>query len=186
MKLKRVIPLFLVLILTGCHATSELERGMALRSSILKAESVTLDAVVTAEFEDRSCTFELNCGFDKQGNMAFTVSAPESISGIQGTVSQEGGNLRFQDTALYFELLTDDRISPVTAPWIFMKALRSGYITSGCVEETGLRLSIDDSYEDDALNLDIWCGENDLPCRGEILSEGMRILSIEVKNMTIS
>lgn len=183
---KWAIPLILALFLAGCQTSSELERGMALRSSVLKAEQTELDAKITASFEDRSGTFQLHCTFNKQGDMSFTVTAPESISGIQGTVSQEGGKLRFADTVLFFELLTDEKLSPVTAPWIFMKALRGGCITSACTENGQLRISVDDSYEDDALNLDIWCGENDLPQYVEILSDGMRILSIEVKNMTFS
>ena len=183
---KWAISLILVLFLTGCSAATELERGMALRSSLLKAQAVTWDAEVTARYEDRSYTFGLNCRFDGQGNMAFTVTAPETISGIQGTVSQAGGDLRFADTALYFELLTDDQLSPITAPWILMKTLRSGYITSACEEDGLLRLSIDDSYEEDALKLDVWCSEEGLPVRGEILYDGLRILSMEVKNVVIS
>lgn len=182
----RVISLFLVLFLTGCSASSELERGMALRSSLLKSHCVSFDAEVTARFEDRSCSFGLSCQFDERGNMRFTVTSPESISDIQGTVDQKGGNLCFADTALYFELLTDQQISPVTAPWILMKALRSGYITAACTEEGMLRLSVDDSYEENALNLDIWCGEGEIPVRGEILRDGLRIVSMEVKNFVIS
>ena len=183
---KWAISLIMLLFLVGCSAATELERGMALRGSLLKAQEVAWDAEVTARYEDRSYTFGLNCRFDGQGNMAFTVTAPETISGIQGTVSQAGGNLRFEDTALYFELLTDDQISPITAPWILMKTLRGGYITSGCEENGLLRLSIDDSYEEDALKLDVWCSEDNLPIRGEILYDGLRILSMEVKNVVIS
>ncbi len=39
-----------------------------------------------------------------------------------------------------------------------MKTLRSGYITSAGMDGGRLRLTIDDSYEDDALHLDIWLG----------------------------
>ena len=47
-----------------------------------------------------------------------------------------------------------------------------------------LRLAIDDSYEEDALHLDIWLGSEDLPVRGEVLWQGRRILSLEIKNFT--
>ena len=45
-----------------------------------------------------------------------------------------------------------------------------------------LRLTIDDSYEDDALHLDIWLGEDDCPEDAEILYKERRILSIKVTN----
>ena len=49
-----------------------------------------------------------------------------------------------------------------------------------------LRLTIDDSYEDDAMTLDIWLSREDRPQRAEILYDGKRILSLDVKNFAIS
>jgi hypothetical protein len=48
-----------------------------------------------------------------------------------------------------------------------------------------LRISIDDSYEENALHLDYWLGEGDLPVRCEIVYDDRRILSLEVSNFTI-
>ena len=48
-----------------------------------------------------------------------------------------------------------------------------------------VRVSVDDSYEEDALHLDIWLGEGDLPIHGEILYQNRRILSLEVKNFKL-
>ena len=48
-----------------------------------------------------------------------------------------------------------------------------------------LRLTIDDSYEEDALTLDIWLGENQMPVRAEILYDSRRILSMEVRDFAI-
>ena len=49
-----------------------------------------------------------------------------------------------------------------------------------------LRLSIDDSYEEDALHMDIWLNAENVPVRGEILYDDRRILSLDVKNFAIS
>lgn len=178
--------LVLVCFLSGCSGEGkELERGMALRSRLLKASSCSFDAEVTADYGDKLYTFSLGCQADSDGDVAFTVMEPDTISGISGTVSGDGGRLTFEDTALYFELLADDQVTPVSAPWILMKTLRSGCLTSAGLEEGLLRLSIDDSYEDDALHLDIWLDENDLPRRAEVLYDGRRILSLDVKNVDI-
>jgi len=83
-----------------------------------------------------------------------------------------------------FDLLADGQLSPVSAPWIFMKALHSGYLTSCGKEGDLLRLAVDDSYADDALHLDIWLGSDDLPIRAEILWQGRRLLSMDVTNFT--
>ena len=93
--------------------------------------------------------------------------------------------MTFDDIALQFDPMTDDQITPVLSPWIFMKTLRSGYLTSAGKDGEDLRLTIDDSYEEDALTLDIWLGENQLPVRTEILYDSRRILSMDVKEFAI-
>lgn len=182
---KWAIFLFILAVLSGCSAESEVERGMALRSSLLQAESTSFLAEISAEYGNTSYDFSLECSFDRQGNMDFTVIAPESIVGIRGSVLQDGGRLKFDDTALFFDLQADGQLSPVSAPWILMKTLRSGYLSSACTEEDYLLLSIDDSYADDALNLDIRIDSTGAPVHAEILYDGRRILSVAVKNFVI-
>ena len=172
--------------LTACSQTPrELERGMALRHRLLSAQSCSFDAEITADYGDKLHTFSMYCETDAEGNLSFTVTEPDTIAGITGTLSREGGSLTFGDTALHFELLTDDQLSPVSAPWILMKTLRSGYLTSGCIEDGLVRLTVDDSYAEDALQLDIWLDGNDLPQRAEILYDGYRILSLSLTNFTV-
>ena len=117
--------------------------------------------------------------------MTFEVVQPQSIAGITGTITGEGGFLTFDDVALHFDLLADDTVTPVSAPWIFLKTLRGGYLTSAGEEDGLLRVTIDDSYEEDALQLDIWLDEKNAPVRGEILYGGRRILSLSVTDFTI-
>lgn len=157
---------------------------MTFRSNILSAEGCRFDASITADYGDELYAFSMECQADASGNLTFSLTEPEALSGISGTVSDEGGRITFEDTALTFPLLTDDQLSPASAPWIFVKTLRSGYLTSACMEDGMLRLSMDDTYEEDALHLDIWMDENRMPVRGDILYDGRRILSVEVEDFT--
>lgn len=170
----------IVLFLTGCGAgASGLDEAMTLREKLLKASGCSFDAFVTADYGDKLFSFRLSCQGDGAGNLTFTVLEPESIAGISGTVSSSGGALTFDDTALSFPLMADGQVTPVTAPWLLMKTLRSGYISSAGREGETLRMVIDDSYQDDALHLDIWA-EDGTPVRGEILYDGRKILSVDV------
>lgn len=182
----KLLAVFLTLvILTGCIGKDhELERAMNLRAKILAAQC-TFDAEITADYGDEICTFSVYCEGDAQGNLGFRVTAPESIADITGVIDQEGGKLTFSDTALTFPLLADDQLSPVSAPWIFFKTLRGGYLTAAGMEEELLRLTIDDSYEEDALQVDIWLDANDYPVRAEILYDGKRILTLAISNFQI-
>lgn len=171
----------LILLLSGCASSpDEMETAMELRSKLLKSAGCSFHADISADYGDRIHTFALDCKADSAGNLAFTVVEPDAISGITGFLSGEGGSLTFDDTALHFGLLADDQLSPISAPWILIKTLRSGYITSVCTENGRIRLSIDDSYEDDPLRLDIWLNPEHEPEHADILYDGRRILSVAV------
>ena len=183
--MKRILAILLVLcMLPGCASQgSELDRAMALRTKLL-SKPVSFDARITADYGDSVHMFSLSCQADTQGNVTFTVTEPQSIRDITGTVSSGTGKLTFADKAIAFDLLADGQLSPLSAPWIFLKALRSGYMTSCGKEGEYLRLAVDDSYADDALHLDIWLGDGDVPLRAEILWQGSRVLSMDVGNFT--
>jgi len=152
------------------------------RNQMLTASGCTFAAKITADYGSELYQFSVKCHGNENGEIAFRISDPELLSGITGKISDTGGELTFDETALCFPLLTDEQLSPASAPWIFLKTLRSGYITSACFEEKLLRLSIDDSYEEDALHLDIWIDEKKAPIRADILYDGKRILSLDVEN----
>ena len=174
-----------LLLLGGCKGPEgELDRAMALRAKLL-ASSVSFDAGIRADYGDKVHSFSVYCEGDSQGNLGFWVTAPETIADITGRIDGGEGKLTFRDTALAFPLLAEDQLSPVSSPWIFYQTLRSGYLTSAGMEGDLLRLTIDDSYEEDALTLDIWLNGQDIPIRAEILYDGRRILTLEIENFQI-
>ena len=182
---KLAVLLIVLLFLGGCSGKQEeLERAMTLRAKLLASEC-SFDAKITADYGDKLYVFAMACQGDSRGNLTFTVTEPESIAGITGVISQDGGRLTFDNTALAFPLMADDQLTPVSAPWIFLKTLRGGYITSANTEEELLHLTIDDSYEEDALQLDIWLDGQNLPVQSDILYDGRRILTVQVSNFTL-
>lgn len=184
---KAVVLVLCMICLTACTTSSkEIDRGLALRTKLLQAECCTFETEITADYGDRLHVFSLFCQGDTNGTVTFSVIAPETIAGITGIIDNKGGKLTFDDVALHFELLAEDQLSPISAPWIFLKTLRSGYLTSAGMEEDCLRISMDDSYEEDALHLDIWLNADDIPERAEIVYDGKRILSLAVRNFVIS
>lgn len=158
---------------------------MKFRESLLAAQSCSFETEVTADYGDSLNQFRMGCQSDPSGKTAFEVLAPETIAGIKGNISYSGGELSFDDTVLYFDLLTDDQLSPVSAPWIFLKALRGGYITSVCREDSFLRVTVDDSYESDALTLDVWLEKDRVPVRADIFWDNRKILSLTVENFVL-
>ena len=182
---KLSVLLIVLLFLGGCSGKQEeLERAMTLRAKLLASEC-SFDAKITADYGDKLYVFAMTCQGDSRGNLTFTVTEPESIAGITGLISQDGGKLTFDDTALAFPLMADEQLTPVSAPWILLKTLRGGYLASANMEEELLHLTIDDSYEEDALQLDIWLDGQNLPVQSDILYDGRRILTVQVSNFTL-
>lgn len=179
--MKRIIPLLLVLFLAGCGgANSKMDRALALRNSLEKGNGCEFSCAVTADFGEKLYCFEMDCSVDSTGNLTFTVMEPESISGVSGTVSKDGGTIRFDHVALAFDPLAENIPSPVCGPWMLIHTLQSGYLSS-CDSDNGVfRISLDDSYQENAARVDVWLDENDCPTRGEIFWEGRRILTLDV------
>ena len=171
------------LLLSGCAGEpKEMGQALSFRKALLGAEKCSFDAEITADYGDSLYTFTLSCQADKQGNILFTVQQPETISGVSGKMDSGRAWLTFDDKALEFSPLTDGQVTPVGAPWLLLHALRSGYIASAGFEDNLLRLTIEDSFRDSPLHVDVWLEEGNVPCRGEILYKGARILSLSVAN----
>ena len=178
--------LLLCLMLAGCGGENqELERVMTFRAQLLAGMGCSFEAVITADYQDSIYTFGVSCRSDENGGLTFTVTQPDTISGISGRLDAQGGKLTFDQEVLAFEMLADGQVTPVSAPWLLVKTLRGGYVTSCGTEGDLLRASIDDSYQEDALRLDVWFDSEDKPIQVDILYADRRILSMEVKSFEI-
>ena len=166
----------------GCSGTTKLDPGLQLRARLLSATGYSFSTQVNADFGENVYSFEMDCQVDSQGAVAFCVTAPESISGITGNLNGQGGELTFDGTALAFDLLADGRFSPVSAPWLLVHTLHEGFITSCADLLTGVMLTIDESFRDDALTLHIYLGADTLPSGAEVFCDGQRVLSMTVNN----
>ena len=172
-----------VTLLGGC---SKVDRNMAkilnYREQLIAANQCSFQAKIVADYGNRIYDFDLDCIADKNGNLQFVVLAPDSISDITGQIHAGGGRLSFDSTVLAFPLIADGLLSPVSAPWIFLNALRSGYIISTGATDDGFRLTVNDSYAEDALRVDIWMDKQGAPFFGEIFWKNTRILSLTIEN----
>ena len=158
---------------------------MIFRESLLTAQACSFETEIVADYGDSLDQFRMACRADASGTISFEVLKPETIAGIKGNISYSGGELTFDDTALCFDLLTDDQLTPVSAPWILVKALRSGYIAAVGREESFLHITVDDSYDSDALTLDVWLKEDTVPVRADIIWDNRKILSLTVENFVL-
>ena len=180
MRVKLATILCVAIILCGCgNASDSLKDGMELRRQILESSGCSFHSTITADYGEKIYVFEMDCKTDKEGTLQFTVTSPDTIAGITGKISNEGGAITFDDKVLAFQTIADGQLTPVTAPWMLMKTLRSGYIRDSAKTDVGFEISVDDSYEEDALRLNVLV-KNGMPAEGEIFWQGRRILTVAV------
>ena len=163
-----------------------MDRAINLRQKIANSEKCFFEVEITADYQDSYYQFSMECEFDATGAVKFVVTKPDSISGITGSVSAEGGKLTFDDRSLLFATLADGQITPVSAPWLFMKGLSGGYIMGCGAERDGLLLSVKDSYDEDSFLIEIYTDDQDLPVSADLYWKNCRVISLRVKNFRIS
>lgn len=185
--MKRLVALVaVVFLMAGCSGRDDaLNQAMVLRAKLLGSGGCSFQAKVTADYSDQVHTFTMDCQTDLKGDMSFSMVEPDSVAGIQGVISGEEGKLTFDDTVLAFPLLADGQLSPVSGPWIFIQTLYSGNVKFCGMDGDMIRVAIDDSFEDDALRLEVWLNGDNLPVHGEILYRERRILTIVIDNFKI-
>ena len=167
------------MLLSGCASYQDTDPALQLRQQ-LQNSTCSFIAEITADYGDEIYTFSLNCSMETDGTVRFAVVKPESICDITGSMSGSGGAITFDDQVLAFPMLADGQVSPVSAPYLLIKTLRSGYIRS-CGEDGDLwKLQINDSYQDQALELDIWVTKDLQPVHCDILYAGRRYLSLVI------
>lgn len=178
--------LLIVVLLCGCNKNnSAMERALKFRNSLLQASSVTFDTVITADYESTIHTFKMNCQWDSTDQMKFTVLEPSSISGVSGTISRDNGKILFDEKALFFETIADRQITPISAPCVMMLAMKSGYIKGAGNSEDGYLIQLNDSYKENALDLNLQMNNDCEPIFVEVFYDGRRVVSLSIENFTI-
>lgn len=171
--------------LSGCTFSGDsMDSGLRLRNELLSASGCSFHAAVTADYGEKLYTFCVDCITDKNGKLTFSVTEPETISGITGFIEHNRSALTFDDEVLAFPQLTDDDISPISAPWIMINTLKSGYLTACGETEEGYELLLNDSYADEALQLEVYIDEDLKPYSCELLWRGRRVLSLKISKFT--
>ena len=171
--------------LLGCGRNDGLDKSLQLRDTLLQGAGCSFDCVITADYGEKQYTFEETCKSDGSGNLTFQVLKPESISGITGGVDGTGGKLTFEDQILAFPLLADGLLTPVTAPWLFLHSLRSGYINACECSSDEMQMIIHDSFQNASVETHIYCNKDNVPYFAEIYWESRRIVTLQIDNFVI-
>ena len=176
------VAVLIVSFLLGCESnTNSYHDIITMREKLNCGAQCKFTAFVTLDYGESLYTFAAECETDSQNNMSLTIVEPAAITGICCEIDAESGKLVFDDNILGFEMLADDQITPVCVPWLLLKTLRGGYISSYGAES----VLFDDSFKGCEFSTRLYFGKNGLPSEAEFIWQGKRIASMTVADFTI-
>ena len=162
-----------------------MDTAIKLRQKLHECDSLRFSTEIVSDYGDNLYSFQMNCIFDDAGDISFSVTSPDTISGISGTIDAKGGEIQFDQEMLAFPLLIDGQLSPICTPWVILNCLRSGYLSSCGSTAEGIQLIIDDTIQSNNIRCLVWLDQNHMPNYSEIVWNGRRILSASIKDVVI-
>lgn len=89
-------------VLCGCSAVNEPEQtAQAIQQKYASAQSIQTTAQIISNLNEETVTYEISYDYSQSDNTAvMTVNAPESIAGIQATITGEDFQFAYEDTQL--------------------------------------------------------------------------------------
>lgn len=184
--MRRVLCVVLLcVLLMACSAEGELAPAVEFRSKLVSSGGASFSAEVLADFGETVQSFCMDCQCDAVGNLTFTVTSPETLSGIMGTVTDSGGKITYDGMAMDFGLLANGNVIPAAAPTIVCACWIDAYISSTGEENGGYRVTYEKDFEEKAITVDTWFEKN-IPICAEVCYNNSRILSITIRDFSFS
>ena len=109
-------------LLAGCGGRTQQEHFEDIRGAIADAGSIAFTAAVTANFEDRTEEFTLDC-LRQAGDWTMTVMQPELIAGVTAHMSGAESDVVYGSVMLSTGDLTDCGILPISAAPVALDTL---------------------------------------------------------------
>lgn len=164
-----------------------MQRALDFRAALLASESCSYSADVTADFGARVYQFSLSCTYHSQeNNAALTVTAPETIAGIQAEIDGETAAVTFEDVALELGTMAGGHVAPMQLPQIIGEAWTYGYLETLSEVENGYLVTARTGYDEEELLIYTYYDLQMSPTRAEVFYDGDCVLSAAIENFSIT
>lgn len=175
--------LLLAVTLTGCGGISREESPAEEFRNRIRREPAGFSARITADYIASREVFSVDCRWDPAKKLSFSLTEPEELAGIKGSVAAPEETVLFENTVLALPPVAEGRILPAAGPYLLMKALAEGQLISSVQEGELLHLTLRESYEENAPEAEIWLREG-IPVSAELSRSGKRHLSMELSRFS--
>ena len=176
------ILLCLLLCLSACGGEDNaVSTAIEFRAALVQANGCSFQAEIEADLGKETQRFTVSCDFAADGTAKLTLLAPETISGITATVTENGGKITYDGIAVDFGLLANGEVVPAAAPAIVAQCWASEYISAAGYEEELCRVTYEKGFDEKTLLMDTWF-ENEVPICAEVCYNQNRILRLTISD----
>ena len=184
-----------LLLLTSCSGAGRQREAedlaLTIRGEYLALENLSAEVEITADYGERVYEFTLTAVV-QDGEMVLTLTEPEWVAGVTARLTEETGQLEYEDLIVETGPLDGEDLSPVSALPELFEAARGGYMAECALEE----------WEEGAL-LRVRCADPDQPpgegretilwfhpethalVKGEISADGVRVIQCTCREFTM-
>lgn len=190
-----VCVLMITLLLSACgggKGNLAQELALTVRTAYSAAKGCTGRMKVVADYGQRVYTYTLSLAADGQETV-LTVVQPEEIAGIVARVKPGESWLEYDGAVLETGPLSREGLTPLGAVPALLEAARSGFMESCGMELLGERQTLRVFCRDPAgtvgagLETMLWFdADTHMLVRGEILSDGYRVILCEFEEFSLS
>lgn len=163
-----------------------MQDALDFRSALLTAGGCSFTANVSVNYGETVAKFTLTCEYDIEDGARLLVTAPDTIAGIEASISGTDTVITFDDAQLALAELNGGNLAPLAGPLIVGRCWAEGYIDAAGKEGAYLRVTYLDGYGSQELTVDTWfLAESSWPVRAEIAADGQTLLTLELTNFTM-
>lgn len=158
-----------------------MQEALTFRAALLQAGGCRFSAEVSASYDDAVYAFSAVCSSDEQGAVEMELTGPEPLAGLRATVDADRKLAKFDDIAVDFGLLAEERIAPVSIPSILAETWASAYIESSGNADGGIVVVYQNGYEADKLKIETkFDGEKSIPICADVWYNESCIASVAI------
>ena len=187
------IALCLTLTCCGGEGGSQAEQlALDIRAEYLEMAGCTASMEVTADYGQRVYDFGVDLTWQREGESALTITAPENVAGVTARLAQDQAYLEYDGARVETGPLDGEDLSPMSALPQLLEAARSGYMAGCSLEEGEQRTLLQVRYADpdqapgEGRETTLWFDpDTHALVEGEISVDGLRVIRCAISEFTI-
>jgi len=170
----------------GVKKNRALQDALDFRSSLAAAGGCSFQADISARYDEADQMFSGACRYKTEEGAEITLTAPDTIAGIQAKVTKDGADVSFEDTAVAFGPLAEGSFAPMAIPYILGSCWAGEWIESAGEENGSVHVVYEKGCGNEQIRVDTWfSAETGEPELAELSGSGQKAATVRLSDFSL-